>query len=433
MPIDQRVSNRWLPPAVIVASALVLVALLVNARRGPFVDYVAYRAGAAALMHGERLYGPALAWRDAGFSPLFPRQSPTDGFPFVYPPVFALAFSPLLLLPDAGGVWLLVVMGALIGTSAVLTGLLLPTARAPRLAIVLGVSALLVLFHPLRSILVTGQADSVLILLSAMALAAFARGRDARAAVWLALAAAIKPTLVILALYLVWKRAYRAFVLFGALAGVLLVVPFVTAGGVQAVRDYAAVARYWSGPGFAVSPINQAPYGYFLRLFAPNAFTQPVIVAPWLATAMRSALAIVSLAAWLSTVRRERRLPVHVLALEFGALIVAMLLVGPLSEAGNYGYLVIPFVALAVAVAKAPASRARLVMGAMVAMVYGYLSLPGLITLDMAFYAYWQAPVAFPRALLTGMHMYGLFALAVLLVQVMRMAPQGQAGRATNQ
>jgi hypothetical protein len=430
--MDLRASNRWLSPAIIVASVLVLLALLVNAYRGPFVDYVAYCDGARALVHGERLYQPALAWRDVGFSPLFPRRSPTEGFPFVYPPIFALALTPLLLLPAAvaRGLWLLVVIGALIGTSAVLAGLLATTTRLSRPATILGLSAVLVVFHPIRSILVTGQADSVLILLSAMALAAFVRGRDGPAAVWLALAVAIKPTLGILALYLLWKRAYRAFLIFGALATVLLLVPFAIAGGIGGVLDYVAVARYWSGPSFAVSPINQAPYGYFLRLFTSNAFTQPVLVAPGLAIALRGALVLASVTAWVLTVPRERKLPVHILAIEFGALIVAMLLVGPLSEAGNYGYLIIPIAALAAAVAKAPPSRARVVIGIALTAIYGYLSLPGLITLDMAFYAYWQAPVTFPRLMLTGMHLYGLSALAALTMQASRLErPLVDAGR----
>src|SRR5439155_23959005 len=99
------------------------------------------------------------------------------------------------------------------------------------------------------------------------------------AALWLALAIAIKPAAGFLILFFFWKRAYRAGMLAGALAAALIAAPFVLLGA-RAAADGIAVATYWSSPTFAVSPIHQAPYGLLLRLFTPNVFTVPVVDAP---------------------------------------------------------------------------------------------------------------------------------------------------------
>lgn len=159
----------------------------------------------------------------------------------------------------------------------------------------------------------------------------------------------------------------------------------------------------------------------FLRLFTENPFTEPVLQAPLLVTIFRVMVVGASLMALIALVQRRRDLSPHHLALEYGLVIVAMLLVSPLSEDLHYAYLALPVVAiLAMGVTSRPVTRRAVLLGLGVAAVYSYLSLPKLHALKMANYAFYEAPVAMPQLLLTGMHVYGLCALAVLTVLTIR-------------
>jgi Glycosyltransferase family 87 len=411
------VPRRTLGLAVISVGLIVLALLFVRALAAPVVDFLAYYDGGLAFRQGQPLYERALKWRAQGWAPLYPVEGLID-FPFVYPPAFALSFVPLTLLPTAGAsvVWLTGLLACLLGTGYALSRLLVPAGSRARLPVAIALSAVMGFFQPLRSIFVTGQADCLVLLLLVLVLLAFTDRRDGLTGLLLGVAVAIKPTVGLLLLFLLWKRAYRSAIVFCATAAVLLLVPFIFAGGVGGVLDYANVSLYWSGPQFGVSPVNQSPYGMLLRLFTPNAYTVPILVAPMVSTILRYAIVGATLLVLARSVRRTRDLPLSLQALEFGLVVVGLLVASPLSEAGNYGYLVIPLVAIGAAVAQVNPGRRRdaLVIGGLAAVIYAYLCIPSLTPMDMAFFAYWQAPVGGPRLLLTGMHLYGLVALAAV-------------------
>jgi hypothetical protein len=410
---------RWLWLAAAGATAT-LCLLLLNATQQPLVDYAAYRDGSVALLTGARLYAPALVWRDVGFSPLYPAAMPTEGYPFVYPPSFALAFVPFALLPVwfSIGAWLAVVFGSLLGASYLLVDLLLrPATQTRRLLMTVVLAGVVGLAQPIRAILVTGQADSVLILLLTLTLVAFVKRTDARGGLWLALAIAIKPTLGALIVFFLWKRAYRAALSCCLVAAPLLLFTSALAGGLGTMLDYLQVAAYWSSPTFAVSPINQAPYGLVLRLLTLNAFTQPILEAPALAAILRAVLVVLTAVVLAGAIRRRRDMPASRGAVEYGILVVGLLVASPLSEAGNYGYLVLPLVALGAWIWTGRRGRQLRVtrhLAVGLGLAYVCLCLPSLTTLDMAFYAYWQAPVQAPLMLLTGTHVYILAFVAAL-------------------
>jgi hypothetical protein len=422
-PLGQRQSVTHAAALTVAIIAAVILALMVvramGATRG---DFEAYYSGAWAIRENTALYDRALAWRDAGFAVKYPGPEPVSGSPYVYPPMFAAALVPFsfLSLEVAGLIWLGIGLGCLLGTAYVLIGLLFPSLAAwVRVPAVLGLGGLIALYQPARSILFTGQGDALLLFLMALALAAFTHRRDARAGSWIALAIAIKPTAGFLILFLLWKRAYRAAIVATGLSAALVLAPFVVLGADVAADAYAA-AQYWSSAAFGVSPVNQSPYGLLLRLLTPNAYTVPIADAPLSVFVLRILVIAGTFGLLAASVGRSRAVPPSRIALEFGMMIIGMLLAGPLSEDNHYLYLVIPFVATAAILLVRRALPGRPALAAGFAAVLAYLSLPTLNALDNAFYAYYIAPVTWPLSLLTGMHVYGLIALAILVLLVAR-------------
>jgi hypothetical protein len=181
------------------------------------------------------------------------------------------------------------------------------------------------------------------------------------------------------------------------------------------------VGQYFGLGPFAVTPNNQSPFGLALRLFTINPYTVPIAELPQLVPAIRWAVAGLALLLLARTISRSRGVKLHRLALEYGLAIVGMLFVSPLSEDIHYVYLLIPMAAIAASVVWGPAgSRERLGIAAALAACYTYLSLPGLNGAMFAFYEYHQGPVPLPKALLTGLHLYGLCGLAVLTFVTIR-------------
>jgi hypothetical protein len=127
-----------------------MVALVLGVAGKTFgYDFAAYSAAARRLVNGERLYDPAV--------------SVAGGFAiYLYPPPFALAVAPLLLLPEAvaRGVWVMAMALCLpLGAS------LLPTRRNVRWAVV----CLGALSWPFLYSVKLGQVGPLLFVLFAMA------------------------------------------------------------------------------------------------------------------------------------------------------------------------------------------------------------------------------------------------------------------------
>jgi hypothetical protein len=215
------------------------------------------------------------------------------------------------------------------------------------------------------------------------------------------------------------KRAWRALVVCG-MVGTLLLGISAAAIGLSQTLDFISVASYWSSPTFAVSPVNQAPYGLLLRLFTVNAYTMPILASPVLATLLRVLVIGGVLLILAISIDRSRGVSPRRLAMEYGLVLIGMLLASPLSEDIHYTYLAIPLIALAAIARAARPSRAAGVVGAGLVVVYVYLSLPMLHAAKMAFYAFYDAPVSAPRLFLTGAHLYGLMALAIVALIALR-------------
>ena len=88
-----RLGRAALPTVAIAVFALTMVAILATAGSTVGYDYRAYVGAAQRALDGKPLYDMAV--------------DVAGGFAiFLYPPMFALAFVPFALLPDAAGLWL---------------------------------------------------------------------------------------------------------------------------------------------------------------------------------------------------------------------------------------------------------------------------------------------------------------------------------------
>ncbi|GHH61274.1 glycosyltransferase 87 family protein [Lentzea cavernae] len=203
-----RITARIPQTSVLLAAALFLVGVVFWLLDAPLgIDSAVYRSGALAVMRGEPLYGPLAAT---------PPWSPE--LPFTYPPIAAVLFAPLALLPPQ------VVWAVFAAASAVGLGVVLRSSLGAGLA----AFALLLVpaLEPVWRTLAFGQINIVLMALVVVDVLLL-RGHKA-SGVLVGVAAAIKltPLIFIAHLFLTGRRqdAVRALVTFACLnsAGFLL-------------------------------------------------------------------------------------------------------------------------------------------------------------------------------------------------------------------
>ncbi|MBS9374509.1 glycosyltransferase 87 family protein [Rhodococcus sp. B50] len=189
--------NRGTTIAVIASlvSVGVLVAILT---RSELIDFLVYRMGARVLLDGDDIYG----------------QMPpvTDDFalPFTYPPLSAMLFAPLALIPVTLGkiVFTLVSVAALVVTLRVVLDRLRPDfeARTAWIVTTVAVAGALVL-EPVRETISFGQIN--LVLMALVALDVLAKNPKWPRGLLIGLAAAVKLTPIAFLLLFLLRRDRR--------------------------------------------------------------------------------------------------------------------------------------------------------------------------------------------------------------------------------
>jgi hypothetical protein len=232
----------------------------------------------------------------------------------------------LLILSVVGTAWCLAV--------------LLREPRGPRFWLLFAVLTIgLVLFKPIRGALTfSKQVDPVITFLLVATLLAVVRRRDRWAGLWLGLAIAIKPFIVLVALLLLWKGAYRTVVTAGLLAAGLVLVPLLALG---LLGEFLEISAYYAGPAMGASPVSQSAWSLLLRTLTVQPYTVPLTEAPALVAPLQMLIGAALLVSLLATVSRSREGPAVVQALEFGLVVTAMLMFGPLTEEHHLAYLAI--------------------------------------------------------------------------------------------
>jgi Glycosyltransferase family 87 len=324
---------------------------------GEFEDFAAYLGAAqAAASHGD-IYAA------------FVQQNQNVALSgFDYPPIVALALSPLAWLPaqTAATLWLLLDVACTVAGCIVVARTALPE-HWPRLELaMLGAFAFSAAMYNFWH----GQMNPEIFLLLALAFRSWVRGDEALCGVLVGIAAAIKLAPLVLVLLLLRRRWWQG-------AAVALGVFVLAAGaGVLAFGIHTAVEYVQS-----VLPVlgrddgwlyNQSWDGVVSRLADHSVLQfQPQVTAIRVVVLVLSAASVLA-AAW--SVRpahgdREAR------AGQFGAGVVAMLLAGTITWYAHDVHLLIAFAAAAVLVARRAAGHALLMWSLLVTLLlYGVMA-----------------------------------------------------------
>jgi hypothetical protein len=264
-----------------------------------------------------------------------------DELRFVNLPILALPFAPLAGLPlrPAKGVFTLVGLATVIASWA----LLVRITRAGgwrRTA----VAALFVLYGPLYYSVRQGNLTHFLLPLLVVALICLERRRDTWLGVLVAVAGLVKPPLLLLAGYLVWKRRWRAA---AACAAVLVL----TAGASLALFG-AGVHRVWFdrciGP-YSARPLSagnaQSASAFLARVLTSGDLEdwKPVDVGGSFKALHLLLVAVLAGVPWLASRRPPGRNRVGAERLEFCAALCLAFLISPVSWTHYYLLLLIPF------------------------------------------------------------------------------------------
>jgi len=139
--------------------------------------------------------------------------TPAGASPNLTPPLVALVFAPLALLP--------IRLAFLVWTAAGLAAALWAAGRIARVwhRPVWQVAALLLACHGMPIGIILGQLHLMVFALVTMAWLADREDRFRAAGVWLGVAIYLKPFLTLVAMYWLWRRAWRAALTAAAVAG----------------------------------------------------------------------------------------------------------------------------------------------------------------------------------------------------------------------
>ena len=327
---------------------VVLVGALVP---GTLPDLMVYRVGGHAWLDGIPLYTTEFPYR----------------LPFTYPPVAAVLFSVLGVLPWAAAIAALSVAGLL--ALSLTTMLVAPAHR--RMAFAAVAAGLGLALEPVRDTLMLGQVN--LILMGLVAFDCLAPRTRYPRGMLIGLAAAVKLTPAIFVLYFLAKRRYAA-------AGTATA----TFAGVSALGFAVAPTdsiRYWTTAlfdadriGGAAFATNQSLRAALVRFDLDPAVTQ----ACWLALA-----AVVLVLAWLGARRADRMVALLVV-------VTAGLLVSPVSWSHHWVWIVPAVVVAGVRVARSGNRRQAALLGALVVVfVAGQRFLPHADDRELA-WTWWQ-------------------------------------------
>ena len=283
-----RIRPAFVAQAALVGASVVIYGLVLSQGGLNHQDFGVYLNAARAILHGQPLYSAFLhhPFPDATLRPAY-----------IYPPSFALLVAPLGLLPDgvAAAVWMAIEQASLAVAVVVVLRWLRPTAWAAAVLIFATLT-----FYPLWVDVVQGQANLLVLLLVTVGIVGILKGRPAAGAA-IGVAAALKLTPLILVIWLLLDRRFRAAAF--VLGGLTIVT---AAGALLRFQDTVAyfgqvLPALASGTAFYA---NQSLAGVLDRTLSSNAYTQPWIAVPWVSVLLIAAAAILTLWWWWQTRRQ---------------------------------------------------------------------------------------------------------------------------------
>lgn len=358
-------------------------------------DFAVYYLASRALQQGRNIY----TLSDADWAALAAAaQVVAYQEPYLYPPLIAGVLRPIAPLPFTTALllWRIGTIGALLVTALCLSQFLRQRWVDPL------VFAGAAFFIPALTTLYAGQANTLVLAALAAWLLLDQRHRVWWSGIALAFSLLIKPLSIALAVYLVWRRAWKrlaALVVGIAIGGgVMLIV-----AGLPANLDYlhSIFAVIPSSP--TAYPPNQSVFGFFARLLTTNEYAPALANLPAVgyALALFAAGALILLAAYLTWPRRRP----DTFALGAGLVLVTFSLIAPASW---YHHAVIDLIPLLLAWFATSSRTARGVL----LMAYVLIDVQGL---------FWKAFEG--QTLLLSLGLYGLLLIYAVLVWLLWLRP----------
>ncbi len=346
--IDPRLAELVAPLRRLAVPASILVLALAaayNMRYGSAqlrsADFPSFYQAGLALRAGHDPYLPAMAFVHAytpgGNGTYFAARA------YVYAPFFALLMVPLTLLPTypALTVWdLLNVAFLVLAVGAALRA----AGLRPGPGLVLALSAAGAVTLPMHREWALGQSDVLVLALVCTALWARAARRPVGAGVLLGAACAIKPELLLLALFLLWKRDFHLALSTLASTAVLALAPFLLLGR-AAWSHFWTVWSFWSDQ-YLPFVHNESPKGVLARLFTVNPVAHPLAVLPSIETVGWVAVVVIVTVLVVAVVSTQPLRRDSLSLLEVGLVTEAIMLVSPLTERPYFMLLLIPLLGL---------------------------------------------------------------------------------------
>ena len=371
---------------------------------------------ASAIETGDNPYTLGI---ESGRSPNFKEFVTWGVGPYVYPPLMAVLARPLLRLPTevALRLWSWISL-ALLSISAVLV-----VRGFTRVSFIAGmvrfffILTLFFVFAPTQFDLMLGQADILILFLLMSTFLLYRRGNSV-AGITLAFAIAIKPIVVPMLLFFLWKREWRISIITAVATALLMTLGFSLAGWVW-LPDYIEATRQWSSGAIIAFPVNQSVKGLALRMFTHNAYIQPLYFKPWLAHAIPLLVGLLAVGSWLISVSRSDDKGKSIVGLEYGLTLTTLMLLSPLAEDIHFVWVLLPLSALLlVAIENIDGVKAvfPLVVSFVIALYLGYPSIGGRIYAGHETLLYHNELVERSDVFYSGLYLYGLIAVQVCLV-----------------
>ena len=246
----------------------------------------------------------------------------------VYPPFAAIAAVPLALLPFGAARRIFYIMNL---ASILVAVILLFANREPerkKQSILLACCAIAI-FNPFYFGQYMGQVNPILLLLCVLGLYLGRKNSQVLAGTCIGLAAAIKLFPIMLALFFLVKRQYRAAIA-GAASFVLFSLVSLTAFTPTFAVNY--YAKFLPGAmNDTCRWVNQGMPAFFAKLFVDNYYTQPLLHSPTLAYVLTAVFAVAIVLAISAFSVKRCKPDSRLYETQFAAFLVAAVIILPKS------------------------------------------------------------------------------------------------------
>ena len=307
-------------------------------------DFRAMLRGAHDVSLGRNLYSPALKFLADGHLRSILQMPVTL---YVYPPPLAILLRPLNSIPTSVALTLWDAIN--VSLLAYIFGRIVRISRAESFKDLLLIGTVYG-FYPMNMGLGMGQVDILLMLMGFTSYLSFRRGHCGRAGLLLGCMALVKPTLAVLLLFFLARKAFPILISFTLTLFVGAMIS-IAAVGVHTLWEYRTVAVGWSEQ-FGVLPLNQSLHGLVLRVLSPRLDAAPAGTATWIATGLEGLVFLLAALLVLRLLRNGEPVRERDGALQFYAAFSILLLGQPFTENLHFAWMIPGFGLLFVVVAR---------------------------------------------------------------------------------